>query len=744
MRAQWTAIQIFSGERAARLKTYLGVAQATARGDLVGGLCSAVVGIAYGLTFANLIFSGALKPWNDYGLAATFITMSVCAIAMSGRSSLPFVIAGPDGATAAITASLVSALIAELDRIGQPDDLLAPTMILIAFSTGITGLVLFGIATFRGSNIIRYIPYPVVGGFLAATGWLMINGGIRIAADRSLGISLLETANRVPQLKVLASIGMATMMTLMQRAWKSHYAMPSALLGGVLVGHLVLLSLGSNLSEAQMEGWFLRPPRLTGLATTWDLRDLKLFPWASLPLLAGDILGIAFVTVLTMLLNTISVELITRQDVDLERELKTIGLANIVSAVSGGYVGCTSLSRTLLNHALGGESRLSGLIVALISGGLLLAGSEVVGYAPRFVLGGLMLYLGGGMLHKWLIGSVRLISKLDYVLLLIVAIAILNWGFIAGILAGVLIGCVTFAYSASQTETVKFRFDGAQYMSSLDRGPEELAILIEQSDEIQGFVLQGYLFFGSANRLYEQVKKLIEDHPTCRFLVFDFTLVNGVDSSALQSFLQIRQIAEGRNVRLALVRPPSALRRPAAQIVRANDIVDDSLDHALEACENEVIARRLQDNDEEGDLTAWLTEALGCPQLAARLAERCVRQEVPAGKVIAVQGASADSMHFILKGRVGIMIGLELGRETRVRSLGRHTTVGEMGLLTGGLRSATVRAETESVVYRLDETVFHLIKHTEPDLSHALLSYLFCVMSQRLRMTSNIAAVLRH
>ncbi len=64
------------------------------------------------------------------------------------------------------------------------------------------------------------------------------------------------------------------------------------------------------------------------------------------------------------------------------------------------------------------------------------------------------------------------------------------------------------------------------------------------------------------------------------------------------------------------------------------------------------------------------------------------------GDVIAREGDAAGSMHFILEGRVGIVVDLGDERTMHVRSLGHHTTIGEMGLITGRPRSATIQAET--------------------------------------------------
>jgi sulfate permease, SulP family len=73
-----------------------------------------------------------------------------------------------------------------------------------------------------------------------------------------------------------------------------------------------------------------------------------------------------------------------------------------------------------------------------------------------------------------------------------------------------------------------------------------------------------------------------------------------------------------------------------------------------------------------------LTTALGSIERADDLIQRCRRIEVAAGEVIARRGEPSDLMHFILEGRVGIMVDMGNGRRVRLRSLGRHTTIGEM------------------------------------------------------------------
>jgi SulP family sulfate permease len=422
-----------------------------------------------------------------------------------------------------------------------------------------------------------------------------------------------------------------------------------------------------------------------------------------------------------------------------------LGLANIVTASLGGYVSCTSISRSLLVRTAGATGRISGLTVAAISAAILIADPSFLGYVPKYILGGLLVFLGSGLVYQWMIRSSRQLLPLEYLSLIAIALLIVNWGFVAGVLIGVVIGCATFALSASRVNAIKFSFDGTEYRSSLDRGPHEQSLLADHGREIQGMALQSYLFFGSANRLYRHVKALLAEQLKIRFLIFDFRRVTGIDSSATQSFAQIKQAATEAGARIVLVSLTPELERPfrTGSLISEDIIVASDLDRALESCEQEIIEEHRAADGDTRSLRAWLSEALGDLQLAETLAEFCRRLEVRAGDIVARQGEPADSMHFILEGRVGVIVDLPDVGSTRVRSLGRHTTVGEMGLITRGPRSATIQAEAASVLYELDADAFERLKREHPALSQALLAYVVAVMTERLSFANRAIGVLQ-
>jgi SulP family sulfate permease len=714
--------------------------------DVVGGGAASVLTVTFGLSYSLLIFAGPLAPYLSYGVAATFIASAILAFVIALGSSLPFAVAGPESSTAAVTAILASSLVERMALAGTPVPGIAPVLITLGLSTIITGLVLCGFGVTRMGRAIRYVPYPVVGGFLGAVGCLLLLGAIRVITGERLQLATLDRfANMLTLSELAAACAMALVLYLTWHRSRSTFGLPVILIGGIVFAHVAFWFAGISLADAQAAGWTFEPPPHVSLMLPWSPHEISRYPWYAVPDLLANVIAVIFVTATSTLFNTTGIEVASQREANLERELNVTGLANILSGVFGGYTGCISVSRSLLNLNSGGTGRLSGLTVAAVSALMLTVAPRLLGYMPKFVLGGLLIYLGADQLHKWVVESRRRLSVVEYLSLLTIIVIIVQWGFVAGVLIGVIIGCTTFALSAARIDSIKYGFDGAEYRSSLDRSRDDQAVLSAHGEEVQGLNLQSYLFFGSANRLYQRVKALLALHPDCRFLVFDFKLVTGIDSSAAYSFAQIKRSAQERGVKLVLVHLPPAAEKAlrSSEFISKEVSIIAELDQALEWCENEIIAQHQNLEQEEASLRDWFMQILGTEHDAEELMRRCQRIEVDAGEIIVRAGDPADSMHFILDGRVGIMVPADEDRTTRVRSLGRYTTIGEMGLVSHAPRNATIQAEVASVLYVLDADQFEIIKRNDLALSHKLLTYFVSVMAERLTFANRMIAVLR-
>ena len=714
--------------------------------DVLGGSAASVLTVTFGLSYSLLIFAGPLAPYLSYRVAATFISSAVLAAVIGIGSSLPFAVAGPESSTAAMTGILASSTVERVIAADPSAPLLAPVLLTLALASVVTGIVLCGFGMTRMGRAIRYVPYPVVGGFLGATGCLILLGAVRVITGQRLQFATLDRFGNILTLSELAAAcAMALVLYLTWHRSRTSFGLPAILVGGVIAAHVMFWLAGVSLAQEQAAGWTFQPPSAVNFMLPWSADAIRSYPWYALPELSGNFIAVVFVTASCTLFNTTGIEVATQREANLERELNVTGIANALSGAFGGYTGCVSISRSILNFSSGGTGPLSGLTVAAISLLMLAFAPTLLGYMPKFVLGGLLIYLGADQLHRWIVQSRRRLSVVEYLSLLAIIVIIVQWGFIAGILIGVVIGCATFALSASRIDSIKYSFDGTEYRSSLDRSREDQAALAAHGAKIQGLNLQSYLFFGSANRLYQHVKALLARHPECRFLLFDFKLVTGIDSSAAYSFAQIKRAAQDRGIKLVLVHLPPAAEKAlrSTEFVSHEVSIVPELDRALEWCENELIAQHQGRRPEEASLHDWFTRILGTEADATQLIHRCRRLEVDAGEVIVSAGDAADSMHFILDGRVGIMSPAGEGGTTRVRSLGRYTTIGEMGLVSHAPRSATIQAEAASILYVLSAHQFEALKSENPLLGQKLLTYFVAVMAERLTFANRTITVLR-
>jgi len=714
--------------------------------DVLGGGAASVLTVTFGLSYALIIFAGPLAPFLSYGVAATFISSAVLAATIALGSSLPFAIAGPESSTAAMTGILASSLVERVMSTDPSASLLTPVLMTLGLASIATGIVLCGFGVSRMGRAIRYVPYPVVGGFLGATGCLILLGAVRVITGQRLQLATLEQFAGIQTLSELAAAClMALVLYLTWHRSRTPFGLPVILIGGVIAAHIAFWLAGISPTQAQASGWTFQPPPHVNFMLPWNADEIGRYPWYAVPDLLGNLIAVIFVTATSTLFNTAGVEVAVDREADLERELNVTGLANMLSGAFGGYTGCISVSRSVLNFNTGASGRLSRLTVAAISALMLVVAPMLLGYMPKFVLGGLLIYLGADQFHKWIVQSRRRLSFTEYLSLLAIIVIIVQWGFIAGILIGVVIGCTTFALSAARIDSIKYSFDGSEYRSSLDRSRDDQAVLAAHGGKIQGLNLQSYLFFGSANRLYQHVKALLARHPECRYLVFDFKLVTGIDSSAAYSFAQIKRTAQDRGIKLVLVHLAPAAEKAlrSSEFISKEVAIVPELDHALEWCENEIITQHQGLEQEEANLRDWFAQILGSEDDTLELIGRCERLEVDAGETIVNAGDAAESMHFILDGRVGIMVPADQGGTTRVRSLGRYTTIGEMGLVSHAPRSATIQAEVASILYVLSAHQFEIIRNENPALGQKLLTYFVTVMAERLTFANRTIAVLR-
>ncbi len=719
---------------------------------LIAGVLIGIHDTIFDISMGSLIFSGELARYLSYGIGIALVTSSVVMIVTSLTSSAPGVIGSTQDSPAVILAVIVAGLAASLST-SRVEDKLATVLIAITLTTVLTGVFFLVMGRFKLGGLVRFIPYPVIGGFLAGTGWLLLRGSFGVMTDLPLTITNIPALLQPNRLATWAPGAIfAFLLFFGLRRFRHVLVMPGILIGGIVLFYITLLVMGISVEEATKQGLLLG--EVSG-KIAWQplaLKNLLAANWASILGEGSNIAIILLLGVVSLLMNASALELTLRKDINLNRELQAAGIANILSGVGGGMIGYHTLDVSTLGHRIGARTRLTGLVSGTICAAMLFAGSALVAYSPKPVLGGLLLFLGLDFLYEWVIAGWSKLSRTDYAVVLLILVVIGATNFLAGVGVGLAAAILLFVANYSRINVVHHALSGAEIKSNVERCAYHQRVLKETlGHRVYILELQGFLFFGTANVLLDQIRARLADtgQAKIRYLVFDFRRVSGFDSSAVISFVKCRQVAETQNITLALTHLSPQMRKrfelDGLAEGQAGIRIFPDLDHGLEWCEEQLL-------EMEG-VTTLHTPVTLVAQLADHGFEKSdtkclmsflMRVDFQEGEYLIRQGEEADRLYFIEMGTVSIR--LELGNQERIRlqTLGLGTTVGELGLYTGAKRTASAIAESPVTAYCLTRAMLSEMKEKEPELAATFHEFIARLLSERLSVTTRaLEAVLR-
>ncbi len=724
---------------------------ATLPRDLLAGIVTSLVTVAYCISFAALIFQGPIAGGLALGLAMLLTATAITGIIVCLTSSLAPVDAGPDSPAVAVVSVLAASIAATLAAQGAgPDVQIVHVLVAITVSTFFTGLLLFGLGAFGVGSWLRFVPYPVIGGFLAASGWLLIIGGIEVATGVPVELSPSTwggffSAGAWP--KLVVALGFAAFVLTVRRWTDSFFVLPVAFFATLLTLDTLLLS--PLKLDVDGSSWFLQ-----------GIGDLKLWlpiaaipgahiDWMLLARHAAEIGAVCGVTAISMLLDVSSLEVARQKTADLDKELRNNGIANVVASFFGGVAGNLSLNGSILINEAGAVTRWSGVFAALTTGAVLLSGLDLASLVPKPLLGGLLAMVGFVILTEALLRSPAQRSAMDFALAGAIMVVIVYSGYLLGVALGVIGACLMFALSYSRIGVVRRHLTRAEFSSNVERAPEQTRILREEGRRIHVFWLSGYIFFGSSNGLFERIRKSIDqqkDDPI-RCVLLDFSGVPGVDTSAIMSLVKLRNYCDEHDVALVfsgLTEPIRAGLDKAGFFKEARPHKDfASRNEALEWCEDIVLTDHALEEATDATFEDWLERELGASIDVTRISSYFERREVDTNDYVFRQGQPSDSVELIATGSVAITVGDEQGRPIRLRRMSAQTVVGEMGFYRAAPRTASVVAESPTIVYGLSRSAFERMQKEDPMAAAAFHKMIVRALADRLEFANReISALL--
>lgn len=691
------------------------------------------------VSFSTVIFSGELSASLQFGIGLLLFSSTVISAIVALFSAYPAMLAIVSEPSIPVL-SLVARQILEAMPNASAEEKLMTVAATIIFNSVVSGSIFLALGSFKLGGFVRFIPYPVVGGFLAGTGALLILGtrhSISGLDPDHFAVSALFHPLVLLQW-VPALIFAIAMFVLPQRI--DHFlVIPSIIVGAIALFYLAMLLTGTPIAQAQAQGLLLQQIPAGGIYQFSTISAVTHANWQVVLQQVPSLAALWLIDTIALLLHANGIELVVSRDLDLNRELKVAGAAAIASGLGGGLGGFAGSGINKLVHHLGGNSRLVGGLVAGICLAMLLGGAALISFIPKFVLVGIPLLLGIEFFYEWLYQAWFKFSRSDYAIIVLILLVTATVGYLQGIEVGLSAAIVLFVVNYSRLTITKRVSSGVYQHSNVLRTSEEIEILQAEGEQSYLVELQGLIFFGTANKLINQIRARIDrsDLIPVRFVVLDFRLVSGLDASAVLSFTKLKQVATAKQVHLVFTHlSPEAMQRlKQGGCLNPDDplcSVFEDLDRGLEWCEAQILQTKNLTELGARSLVDHLRADFMDSSQVDRLMSYLRSQPVAAGEHLFHQGDLFDGLYFVGSGQVSVVLELDDGKTKRIRTYTIGNTIGEIGLYRKTIRMASVVADKPSVVYFLSTEAFEQIESTDPLLAASIHRFIVNLLAERL------------
>ncbi len=675
--------------------------------DLILALVPGIDYILWGYAFAALVFTGGLANYLPLAVTLMLVSCALVGITVACTSTFAVNVAGIEEQAVAILATIAVLLNARMYQFAGPDAAAATMFVIMALSALLIGICFHLAAYFKLSPLIQLVPFPVVCGFLAGTGWLFFAAGISMMSDIEVEVTNLAplwASDRLAHWLVALACGLALYVAIML---KDHFmTLPLALLACAGGFYAFAWWQGIPAEVLVRTGWMFDIDVSEGAKGISNLAFSQInigFIVSVMP----QIGTIVLITLLTASFSFSALELGTGKTLDLDVELRGHGTANILSAIGLGVPGSSEVASSLMLSRMGGTSRLLPLFCAALCLVAAVSGGEFIEYVPKVVMGALVFMAGIQFIHDWLLSACRQMHWPDIAVVWLIFAAIVVFGFIPGVVFGIVMTSVLFLIQYAKTDAVESSFTLDQLQSSVERSLTERSFIQEHGQDIRIFNLRGFLFFGSSSAFFERIKAICSDartHDTkTPYFIFNFRRVTGIDSTAVQVFLKINNLLATKGIHPVFCGLDERVLSSftVAKVFETNAALTFSgLDRATKYVEDRLLAEELKEGPK--DIVAVLEDILGDHAKAAQLATIMERFTMDAGSCLFEQNDIETTLYILESGTVEIQVKDRDGRMVRLREFRHGAMIGEMAAYsTLRSRSASAIVTEAAVVYKL-------------------------------------------
>ncbi len=478
------------------------------RGDFFGGLTAGVVALPLALAFGLQSGMGAIA--GLYGA----IVIGIIAAWFGGT---PTQISGPTGPMTVVSAVVISTAI---DAHGGSLEAALGTIISIFLLSGVFQILL---GVFKIGQYIRYMPYPVVSGFMSGIGVIIIVLQIFPFFGHTSPKKILDIFSQLPDIvndinMASVSLSLATIATiyLFPRITK---LIPSALVA------LIALTIVSTLMELDVNIIGNIPEGLPALR----LDSLASVSFTHPMLIIVPALTLAALGTIDSLLTSIVADNMTKTQHNSNKELIGQGLGNMGAAMIGGIPGAGATMRTVVNINSGGKTRLSGVIHGLALLIVLIGAGTYARLIPLPVLAGILITVGIGIIDYKGIKHIPHVPKTDSVIMLVVLSMTVFDDLLQAVAVGMVLASVLFMKKMSDIVEEKSFSGSVESFAREETWDDEANISEKIREQVYIKHFDGPIFFGFASKLQEMIAAL----PEVTVIILRMSLVPYIDQSGI-------------------------------------------------------------------------------------------------------------------------------------------------------------------------------------------------------------------
>lgn len=695
--------------------------------------------IAFGVT----IYSPLGDSYAAYGALAGILGATALGLIAPAFGGALRLITAPCAPAAAVLSAFAIGLL-------QKDVPLESALLLLALLGLTAGAVQIAFGLVGLGRLIKYMPYPVVSGYLSGVGLYIIGSQVPRLLGMAQGVHFWESLASWHAWKWQGIVVGIITMVVMAGAARVTKAVPAAILA---LGAGVLAYFGLGLTDPALltlENNALVIGPIDG-GGGGSLAEMITGRWQGIDhigapefkLLIGSALTLAVLLSIDTLKTCVVLDALTRSRHDSNRELMAQGLGNMASAVVGGIPGAGTMGATLVNISSGGSGRLSGVVEGMLALTAFLLFGKMIAWVPIAALAGILIVVGARMIDRQSLHFLRSRSTaLDFIVIVSVVIVALTVSLIAASGIGIVLAVILFVREQTGGKVVYRKAYGNKTFSKQVRLQDEMRILEERGDQAVIFELQGSLFFGTADQLHCALEPELK---TRNYVILDMRRVQSVDITAGHALEQITDMLAERNAYLLLSHIPKNL--PSGQdmqqyfdaigLVREESPVRvfNELDDALEWVEDRILLEAGVEQTEAMALELAQFEIFRNRKEATLAAlDACMeRRSFKAGEKIFSIGDTGDELFLIRRGLVRIMLPISAQQSHHLSTFGQGGFFGEMAFLDGAARSADAIAFTDTDLFVLPRKVFDKISEEHKKTAIRLLESLASALAARLR-----------